>query len=333
VRGVPRLLANINGLSLNFRQLSYFVRIAELGSFSRAAAELRIAQSALSYQISQLEDELRVQLLVRSGRGASLTEAGRSVLDHARNVIRELNELRADAGSSAQFPSGHVAFAAPPSVARILIPPVIERFRADYPDVRLSMREENADAIYDWLLKGEIDFGLIYDFPETSELESIPLLSDRMCLVGAPSLPRPAASDISAAGLETLPLVVTSTRYNWRRRLEKALVERNLALNIQAEVDSLSVIKELVRSGFGYSFLPASVLYFELREESLWAMPVPDLPLSSTLILLRVKHRAPSLAGNELKRLLVEEARRLSASGWGMPATDDRLLADQANGR
>lgn len=304
---------------IDIRQLRYFARVAELGSFSRAAAELRIAQSALSYQIGGLEDELGVTLLNRHRRGVTLTEPGRSVLEHAQRVMLELSELRVDAGARAQYPSGHVLFAAPPSVARVIAPQVIERFRKKYPDVRLSMREGTADVIYDWLTKAQIDLGLMYDLQATPDVQTAALVEDRMYLIGSARLPKPRGRCLPIAVLKDLPLVLTSTAHGWRRRFEKALAERDMQPNILAEVDSLSVIKELIKRGFAYSFLPRSAVHLELQSRELWAMEAADLSPGATLMLVSAANRAPSLATQELRSLIVEEARRLGVASDKRP--------------
>jgi LysR family nitrogen assimilation transcriptional regulator len=295
---------------LDLRQLKYFVRVAELGSFTRAAAELRIAQSALSYQIGTLETELNIRLLDRHSRGASLTEAGKSVFSHACRVLQEANDLKTDAFSRTRFPSGHIVFAAPPSIARVLVPPVIERFHAHYPQVRLTMREETVDVIHEWLLKEEIDIGLLFDRTDIAGMEYERLFAEPLFLVGSAALRKPGRATVP--DLATMPLVMTTTVYGWRRRLEHALQEHDLKPTIRVEIDSLSVIKELVLRGFSYTVLPCSVISGELDDGRLWALPIPDLGLEASLMMVRLRHRAVTPAGQALSNLIREEAARLA---------------------
>jgi len=303
---------------MDIRQLRYFVRIAETGGFGKAAAELRIAQSALSYQIRQLEQELHVTLFDRHRTGVSLTEAGRAVLERANAVFQELNALRADASAHARYPSGQVSFAAPPSVARVLAPQVVERFRTLYPDVRLAMREASREFLPGLILQLQVDLVLLYEMPNSPQLTATPLLYDRLCLVGSPALPQPPP-EVTLAEIADLPYVMTSMTFGWRTRFEKALADRNLRLFVRAEVDSLSVMKELIGRGFGYSALPRSAVHAELRRGELWAMPLPVIVVPTTLTLVTGSHHAVSVAARELRRLIIEEAARLAAEGWGHP--------------
>ncbi|MGI6853811.1 LysR family transcriptional regulator [Mesorhizobium sp. 1B3] len=300
---------------MDLKQLRYFVRVAELASFTRAAADMRIAQSALSYHISTLEAELGVGLLDRHSRGVTLTEAGRSVLAHAHRVLQGANDLKADAFSHTRFPSGHIVFAAPPSIARALAPSVIERFRAEYPQVRLTMREETVDVIHSWLLTEEIDLGMAFDPPNLSTVEPELLLVDHLHLVGANRTALP--DDLSIPELASLPLVLTTTSYGWRRRLERALQEHDLKPTIRAEVDSLSVIKELMVRGFGYTVLPQSAISQELQSGALWALPITGLKLDTSLMMVRLKRRALTLAAEALCVMIRAEALRLTEKASG----------------
>ena len=293
---------------MDLKQLRYFARVAELGSFTRAAAELRIAQSALSYQVAELEEELGVLLLNRHSRGVTLTEVGKSVMERADRIMREASDLKADAGSRARYPSGEIVFATPPSIAKVFAPDVIETFRRDYPEVRLIMREETVDVIFDWLMREHVDVALLYDREAPSAVQAETLLTDSLHLIGPMQMEKPA--NVTAAIVATIPLVVTTAAYGWRRRLENSLQEHALKATIRAEVDSISVIKELVMRGFACSVLPRSAVADELRGRRLWALPIPALALGTRLMMMRLRHRAHTPANEALCELL----RRRSAA-------------------
>ena len=96
---------------MDSRQLRYFARVVELGSFTRAAEDLNVAQSALSHHVAKLEEELRVRLLDRHSRGVSATEAGEALLTRTRAILLEFDGIRADVRSLEQYPSGEVSIA------------------------------------------------------------------------------------------------------------------------------------------------------------------------------------------------------------------------------
>ena len=114
---------------MDLKQLEYFVRVAELGSFTRASIALDIAQPALSRQVRLLEVELRQNLLVRNGRGAAPTEAGKLLLEHARGILHQVERAREELGRVRGALAGRVAIGLPPSLARVLTVPLTRAFR------------------------------------------------------------------------------------------------------------------------------------------------------------------------------------------------------------
>src|SRR6187431_2763903 len=126
---------------MDLKQLEYFVRVAELGSFTRAAIELDVAQPALSRQVRLLEVELRQTLLVRNGRGAVPTEAGKLLLEHGRGILHQVERAREDLGRLRGGLAGRVAVGLPPTVARMMAVPLTREFRRRLPSATLSIIE------------------------------------------------------------------------------------------------------------------------------------------------------------------------------------------------
>src|SRR3546814_14168642 len=126
---------------MDTRALRYFVHVAQLKSFSRAAAHLRIAQPALSRQIRNLEDELGVQLLTRSVRGVQMTEAGALLLERAEVILDQIKKARLEVAAEAGEPSGRLTLAVTPAAGPMLVPPLVERCEASFPKVSLRFVE------------------------------------------------------------------------------------------------------------------------------------------------------------------------------------------------
>ncbi|HNB44131.1 MAG TPA: LysR family transcriptional regulator, partial [Burkholderiaceae bacterium] len=126
---------------MNLKQLEYFVQVAELGSFSRAAQVLDIAQPALSRQVRALEIELHETLLLRNGRGVALTEPGRRLFEHGVAILQHVAQAREDMGASRDEPVGRLTVGLPPSLGRRLTLPLIDRFRSGLPRARLAVVE------------------------------------------------------------------------------------------------------------------------------------------------------------------------------------------------
>src|SRR4249920_478894 len=126
---------------MELKQIATFVQVAELGSFTRAATVLRVAQPALSRQVRSLEVELRQLLFDRNGRGVTLTEAGKRLLAHGRGILQQVERARQDLEDQRGAASGRLAIGLPPSVSRTLTGPLVESFRARLPKATLTIVE------------------------------------------------------------------------------------------------------------------------------------------------------------------------------------------------
>jgi LysR family nitrogen assimilation transcriptional regulator len=256
-------------------------------------------------------------LLDRHGRGVAVTEAGKTVLQRVYSVINELENIRADAWGHVRYPSGEISLGTTPSVTQTLAPRLVERFHGAYPDVRLSIHEGGPGLVYDWLLRGRTECAILYDVERNPDIESIPLIQDRLYIVGSPKLPSLGDGSISSRALDGLRLVLPSTWYRLRREFERLKLLENLQPNILAEVDSVHVLKALVRRGFGYTVLPKYAVTEEVLEGRLWVNRINGLAPSVLLKFVRPRHRVPSSAGRELQRILLEEVASLLSQGWG----------------
>ncbi len=178
---------------MDFKQLEYFVHVVDLGGFSRAARFLGVAQPAISRQVRSLEIELRQSLLLRNGRGATPTEAGKRLLEHARGILQQIDRARLEVEGTQGATVGKVVVGLPPTVARHLAVPLVREFRHDYPRAALSIVDGLSSNIQEWLSVGRVDVGLVYN-PTAS-----PAIEIRLLLRGA-SLPhRPAEGADRAA--------------------------------------------------------------------------------------------------------------------------------------
>src|SRR5512133_1174511 len=163
---------------MDLKQLEYFVRVAELGSFTRAALALNIAQPALSRQVRLLEVELRQNLLIRNGRGALPTEAGQLLLAHGRGILHQVERAREELGRVRGALAGRVAVGLPPSVAKVLAVPLIREFRQRMPEGTLSISEGLSAAMQESLANGRLDIAILYNAPPSPDTELTPLLEE-----------------------------------------------------------------------------------------------------------------------------------------------------------
>ncbi|WP_088281311.1 LysR substrate-binding domain-containing protein [Ideonella sp. A 288] len=294
---------------MNLKQLEYFIHVAELGSFSKAALVLDIAQPALSRQVRALEIDLRETLLLRNGRGVVLTEAGRRLYEHGVGILQSVSAARDDMGATRDEPVGRITIGLPPTIGRQLTLPLINGFRNRLPRARLAIVEGLSTHIVEWITTGRVDVGLLYN-PEAQEgLEITPVLEEPLCLVG------PAASAVMAVrgtlplrSLGALPLIVPERTHVIRRLLETQAAMAGLKLDIAWEVSSIASIIDLVCAGHGHAVLTASAVAASGRADELMARPLTDPPLTSVLCLAVSAHKRPSPLMRHATLLLVELA-------------------------
>jgi DNA-binding transcriptional LysR family regulator len=235
-------------------QLRALVAIADTGSFSEAALQMDLSQSAVSHAIATLEDELGVILLSRSRQGAVLTAVGQQITEEARLVLRSLQNLCHQADLAKGLQSGEVRLAAFRSVATHILPEVIRQFREQYPHIPIAIDEKSHyEMVEDAVRQGHADVGFTY-LPTKADFESWELLRDRY-LVLLPPTPAPVASPLSWADLATYPLILPPSDDGDRQHLEGLLRRQGQTLKPAYSVREDSTILGMVERGLGATIM------------------------------------------------------------------------------
>ncbi|NML46238.1 LysR family transcriptional regulator [Ramlibacter sp. G-1-2-2] len=273
---------------MDLKQLEYFVRVAELGSFTRAAIELDVAQPALSRQVRLLEVELRQTLLVRNGRGAVPTEAGKLLLDHGRGILHQVERAKEDLGRLRGGLSGRVAVGLPTSVARVLTVPLSRSFRETLPEAHLSISEGLSASLQEGLIGGRLDIVVLYNAQPSRELDILPLLEEDLLLVrrrppGLHEDPPPGPVDL--AEVARLPLVIPTRPNAIRMHVEAEMADAGLRPNVALEIDGVSAILDLVLDGAGCAILSRNALLNTPRPSAYTAQPIGTPPMRIRLSL------------------------------------------------
>ncbi len=234
---------------MDLKQLNTFVQVAELGSFTRAASLLRVAQPALSRQVRALEVELRQPLFDRNGRGVTLTPAGHKLLAHGRGILQQLERARQDLEGLRGAAAGLLCIGLPPSIGRVLTAPLVEAFGQRFPRATLSMVEGLSTYTLEWLAQGRIDCAVVYNAAPAPAIHLQPVLDEKLYLVSARSasaaggLGRPA----TLAQVAQQPLLIPSRPHAIRMRLESVLAEAGLKPRVGLEIESVPAILDLVQ--------------------------------------------------------------------------------------
>ncbi len=291
---------------MNLTQLRTFVRVAEMGSFSKAAIELDIAQPALSRQVRLLETDLRVALLQRTGRGVVLTEAGKRLFEHAVGILQLVARAREDLGTNRDEATGRIVVGLPPSMGRMLTLPLVKQFEAALPKARLAIVEGLSTHIVEWISIGRVDLGLIHNPDANPAIETIHVLDEPLCLVSAGKPGKAASRPLAFAELVMQPLVVPEQSHAIRKLLETQAALAGLKLNIAYEVSSVQAILELVRHGHGHAVLAPSAVAASGLAAALRVRPLAEAVLTSTLCMAVSAHKPMTPLVRQASRLLRE---------------------------
>jgi LysR family nitrogen assimilation transcriptional regulator len=275
---------------MDLKQLTSFVQVAELGSFTRAAAVLRVAQPALSRQVRALEVELRQTLFERNGRGVTLTPAGTRLLAHGRGILQQVQRAVQDLEEQRGAATGMVSIGLPPTLSRTLTAPLVEAFRERFPRAGVSVVEGLTHYMLEWLVQGRIDCALVYNATPSSHVALAPVLEERLHLISAraPGRARQTPQPVMLAELATRDLVIPSRPHALRMRVETALAEAGLTPRVALEIESVGAMLALVQRHPLHAVLAVTALQGQADGERLQARPIliaPKRPLSTSLSL------------------------------------------------
>jgi LysR family transcriptional regulator, nitrogen assimilation regulatory protein len=246
---------------MDLKQLEYFVRVAELGSFTRASIALGIAQPALSRQIRLLEVELRQNLLTRNGRGAQPTEAGQLLLKHGRGILHQVELAREELGAVRGALAGRVSIGLPPSLSRLITVPLTRAFKQQLPQAHLTLTEGFSVLMLEALRVGNLDMAVLYDAAHSPDVDITTLHTEALVLISKTDSPKKTkAKPIKLAEVAELPLILPSRPNAFRLLIESEMNAIGRKPRITLEVDGLNAILSLVKEGLGHAVLPSYTL-------------------------------------------------------------------------
>lgn len=247
---------------MDTRRLHAFVKIVDIGSLTRAAAILHIAQPALSQQIVALETHFGKQLLVRSKRGVVPTDAGRVLYRHAQVMLRQLEQAETDIESAGTTIAGRVSVGlAPLSTATSLALPLLEAVRERFPGIVLQINENIGGVISEMIMTGKMDVAFIYDPGEIRGVDFEPVLTEDLFLVVPRSLlsdPSSQADEITVEEVARLDLVLATRIHTVRQLVDLTFRRVGVDAKVIAEIESVPTIARAIWAGLGATILPWS---------------------------------------------------------------------------
>lgn len=243
--------------TMDIRQLKYFITIADKGGFTRASDLLGIAQPSLGFQIKKLEDELNVQLLIRTAKGAQPTAAGEQFLDRARKIVADVDGLKRDISNLSQEPHGAVALGMTPSLASRLLLSIIGECTERYPLIQLSVTEEMSQNLIDLLEVGQIGLALAYNVMvmPAKGIAVDHLADEDIDLLVHPDHSGSEVDQIDFHAVAKFPLILPRKPHRLRNLAERAATQCDVELNVIYEMQSLPTILRLVEHGLGATLI------------------------------------------------------------------------------
>jgi len=307
---------------MELRSLRYFVRIAELGSITRAAAHLNIAQPALTRHVQLLEVELNVALFTRANRGVRLTEAGQKLLDSASRILRDVERTGDEIRTQGTHPSGKIIFGITPTLSPVLVPELFARVRREYPMIDLKVMSAGMVRLEEFVIDGRVDIALLTELSRSRLITSTKIAEEEMVLVTAPGRQRPGI--VSGDELGGTPLILGD---GLRSALDALLAGRDIELQVETELNDNETIRLMVASGAGTAVLPLSSVSRECAVGLLEAHRITKKGVFRTLALGVRGNRSPSLA----REAVVDTVRTLIETlgeGGRLTLADDTPDAD-----
>lgn len=243
---------------VNLRRLKYFVKIVDIGSLTQAADVLHIAQPALSQQLATLEGEFRQQLLVRTKRGVTPTDAGMVLYRHAQIILRQFDQAQSDVKNSGKTLSGQVSVGlAPGTAASALSLPLLKTVRARHPGVLLYLNENFGTTLSELIMNGRMDMAVLYGSKPVYGLSFAPLLKEELYLVAPADMLLPDAQ-IALAQLQDVELLLPRPYNVVRKLVDEAFMGTHRVPHVVAEIESASTLVSAISDGLGATILPIS---------------------------------------------------------------------------
>jgi DNA-binding transcriptional LysR family regulator len=278
--------------------LETFARAAELGSFTAAARDLGMTQSAVSQRLSALARELGTPLFRRERGQLLLTDAGRRLHEYARRILDLHRDARAEVTGRTTPLSGQLTLAASSVPGEHLLPSVLSAFHKKHPHVQVRVGVTDTRAVLRQVEQGRADLGLVGGKSDNPSLEFRSFACDRMALIVPAGHPWARRKRVTLDQLAGQPLVLREAGSGSRWCLEEALrgAGRSLGdLTVAAELGSNESIKEAVASGLGVAVLSTQSVKRELRDGTLKSLEVTDLPLRRDMYVVRDRRRVLSI--------------------------------------
>jgi DNA-binding transcriptional LysR family regulator len=289
---------------MDTQNLQAFVLVAETGSFSLAAEKLHLTQPAVSKRVALLEDQLQTELFDRIGRNISLTEAGRALLPHAKQVqqdlqlaMRSVRDLDGEVGGELRLATSH-------HIGLHRLPPLLSYFSKAFPEVQIDIDFMDSEQAYDLITQGKAELAVVTLSPtDTENMITTPLWGDPLDFMVQASHPLAQAGALELAYLSEHPAILPGLNTYTGQIIKRLFDQRQLHLQVSMATNYLETIRMMASVGLGWTVLPRS-----MADSSLERLQVTDAVLERTLGCVYHRGRSLSRAAGAFIDALLESA-------------------------
>jgi DNA-binding transcriptional LysR family regulator len=294
---------------MHLETLKMFCDLAELRSFSRTAEKHLLTQSAVSQQLAQLEIAYKCQLLDRSKRPIELTKAGQLLYGAAQDIVDRYEQLQSEMNSLESSTANRINIAAIYSIGMHTLPGYVKKFLTNYPDVNVHIEYFNAAKIYELILAGEVDIGLLAVPKRDKRLTVYDFEDEPLVLACSPRHPLAAASEVDIHQLQFESFISFEQEVPTRTWIDSILERYNIVVQPVMKFDNIETIKRAVEINSGVSILPRTAILQEVAEKTIAAIPFSNENfVRPTGIIIR-QNRVLSRAGRYFVELLRKKDR------------------------
>jgi LysR family nitrogen assimilation transcriptional regulator len=300
---------------IDSKRLLYFFHVARMRSFSAAEAILGVAQPALSRQIQQLESELGVQLLVRNGRGVSLTQYGTILQEQAVTILGDMSNAVEQLELARRNPAGQISIAASAGIMAYFMPEILRRYVAAFPEIRVTALQAATGEVYDHLAAGTVDVAIILQARSAQKLTCQRLMVEPLYLVARRDHQISGQQFVERSQLPNLPLVLPASRHGMRDYIDEYCKEGGIEINCNLFIDSVPLMKALVLDTGVCCFLPKLICEKDLDPAKFVFRPLkPALSRSLYVASLQSQAKSPYVKAliREVITVFKEKGERLN---------------------
>jgi DNA-binding transcriptional LysR family regulator len=289
---------------MDFYQLSYFKKVADTHSISRAAEELFITQPAVSKQMKALEEELGERLFDRIGKKVFLTRTGKVFYEYATKVLQTLSEAKTAVKDISEKCAGELVVGTSDHISIHRLPGILKSYINVYPDVDLKLRCHRSETILELVKDNRVDLGVI-TLPDTeTKLVAKKVWEDPMSLVYPKGHPLGALKKVTLKDIVPCCMILPEPDTTTRKTIEAAFSGKRLIPNVSMEVAYIETIKSLVKAGLGVSILPDRAVEQEVKAGILVKSVISDAKFSRTLGVVHLKGKFLSRPAVEFLKFL-----------------------------